>query len=223
MGTRGQGWRPARSARRPSLAQRRASRRFLDNPPTLQKHAIASGKYSPRPSRASRARRRTWTWQPAPCGRACEKTRGGDWFGVRRASGGATRGARGGVPGANPRMSASRNNRTKKSAGTMETDSRAVTRDATHLEERDTLPTARVADMDMADMLREVLGVVERRETRATSGSDARHPEHFIGQQMKNLFARFSARRDDPTQLTRRLTRRFGDLDTKLRGRNASL
>lgn len=105
----------------------------------------------------------------------------------------------------------------------METDSRAVTRDATHLEERDTLPTARVADMDMADMLSEVLGVVERRETRATSGSHAHYPEHFIGQQMKNLFARFSARRGDPTQLTGRLTRRFGDLDTKLRGRNASL
>lgn len=70
----------------------------------------------------------------------------------------------------------------------METDSRAVTRDATHLEERDTLPTARVADMDMADMLREVLGVVERRETRATSGPDWRHPEHFIGQADEKSF-----------------------------------
>ena len=105
----------------------------------------------------------------------------------------------------------------------METDSRAVTRDATHLEERDTLPTARVADMDMADMLSEVLGVVERRETRATSGLLARQPEHFIGQEMEKSFARFSALRDDPTQLTPRLIRRFGDLDTKPRGRNASL
>ena len=69
----------------------------------------------------------------------------------------------------------------------MATDSRAVTRDATHLEVRDTLPTARVADMDMADMLSEVLGVVERRETRATSGFLARQPEHFIGQRWKNL------------------------------------
>ena len=77
----------------------------------------------------------------------------------------------------------------EKSAGPMATDSRAVTRDAPHLEVRDTLPTARVADMDMADMLSEVLGVVERRETRATSGFLARQRSILSARRWKNLCA----------------------------------
>ena len=202
------------------LAQRRASR-FLDN--LRHSKSTPSRRENIRLDRGAEAGEETHL-DLAACAlrRGLREDERGDCFGVRRASGGATRGARGGVPGANPRMSASRNNRTKKSAGPMATDSRAVTRDATHLEVRDTLPTARVADMDMADMLREVLGVVERRETRYEWLPRA-PAEHFIGQEMEKSFARFSALRDDPTQLTPRLIRRFGDLDTKPRGRNASL